>query len=180
MLALLGFLTSTLRRVAPTLEEAMNSSTVDSLGRGLLAGLVATVALAIALLIKQAAGVMPQLDLVAILAHALGSRSLAVGWSAHFIVGVLFWGPLFIWADRRMFFAHWINGVLFASLVWLGVMLVIMPAAGESVFGLRLGLATPTLTLFLHWLYGAVLGSVYGAMKPGVWTHAVTHRLHHA
>jgi len=52
----------------------MNSSTVDSLGRGLLAGLVATVALAIALVLKQAAGVMPQLDLVAILAHALGSQ----------------------------------------------------------------------------------------------------------
>jgi hypothetical protein len=158
----------------------MNSSKVDSLGRGLAAGLVATVALAIVLVLKQAIGLMPQLDLVSILARALGFQSLAAGWTAHFVVGVLFWGPLFVWADRKMFFAHWVNGLLFASVVWLGVMLVIMPLAGEGAFGLGLGIATPTLTLFLHWLYGIVLGSTYGAMKPGQLTRAIEHRLHHA
>ena len=158
----------------------MNGSKVDSLERGLVAGLVATVALAIVLLLKQAIGLMPQLDLVNILARALGFHSHAAGWVAHFVVGVLLWGPLFVLADRRMFFAHWINGLLFASVVWLGVMLVIMPLAGEGLFGVGLGLATPTLTLFLHWLYGAVLGSAYGAMKPGQWVSAIAHRMHHA
>ena len=158
----------------------MNTSKVDSVGRGLEAALVATGALAIVLLVKQALGVMPQLDLVSILARALGFRSLAAGWAAHFVVGVLFWGPLFVWADRKMSFAHWVNGLLFASIVWMGVMLVIMPLAGEGVFGLGLGIATPTLTLFLHWMYGIVLGSTYGAMKPGQFTRIVTHRLHHA
>jgi hypothetical protein len=47
------------------------------------------------------------------------------------------------------------------------------------VFGLGLGIATPTLTLFLHWLYGTVLGSTYGALKPGQLTKAA-HRMHHA
>jgi hypothetical protein len=158
----------------------MTSSKVDALERGLVAGLVATVALAIVLVVKQAIGLVPQLDLVSILARALGFRSHAVGWVAHFVVGVLFWGPLFVWADRKMFFAHWINGLLFGSAVWLGVMLVIMPLAGEGVFGLGLGLATPTLTLFLHWMYGTVLGIAYGTMKPGQWVSDIGHRLHHA
>jgi hypothetical protein len=158
----------------------MKSSNGDSLRRGLGAGLVATVALAIVLVVKQAVGLMPQVDLVSILARALGFQSLAAGWTSHFIVGVLLWGPLFVWADRRMFFAHWINGLLFASVVWLGVMLVIMPLAGEGAFGLRLGIVTPTLALFLHWFYGIVLGSTYGAMKPGQLTGEVSHRMRHA
>jgi hypothetical protein len=171
---------SVCERSALRLDEAMNSSKVDSLGRGLGAGLVATVALAIMLVAKQAIGLMPQLDLVSILARALGFQSLAAGWTAHFVVGVLLWGPLFVWADRKMFFAHWINGLLFASVVWLGVMLVIMPLAGEGMFGLGLGIATPTLTLFLHWVYGTVLGSTCGAIKSGQLTGAVAHRMQHA
>jgi hypothetical protein len=158
----------------------MRGSNVDSIGRGLVAGLVATVALAIVLVVKQAIGLMPQVDLVSILARAIGFQSIAAGWSAHMIVGILFWGPLFVWADRKMFFAHWINGLLFASVVWLGVMLVIMPLAGEGAFGLKLGIATPTLTLFLHWFYGVVLGSTYGAMNPGQLPRVMVHRLRHA
>jgi hypothetical protein len=158
----------------------MKSSNVDSIRRGLEAGLVATVALAIVLVMKQAIGLMPQVDLVSILARALGFGSLAAGWTAHFVVGVLFWGPLFVWADRHMFFAHWINGLLFASVVWLGVMLMIMPLAGEGAFGLKLGIATPTLTLFLHWFYGIVLGSIYGAMKPRDLPDIVARGLRHA
>jgi hypothetical protein len=142
------------------------TSNVESLRRGLGAGLVATVALAIVLVMMQAIGLMPQVDLVDILARALGLRSVAAGWSAHVIVGVFCWGPLFLWADRKMYFAPWLNGLLFASVVWLGVMLTIMPLAGAGAFGLKLGLATPTLTLFLHWFYGIVLGSTYGALEP--------------
>jgi hypothetical protein len=158
----------------------MKNSNGDSLRRGLGAGLVATVALAIVLVVKQAIGLMPQVDLVSILARAIGFQSLAVGWTAHFFVGVVLWGPLFVWADRKMFFAHWINGLLFASVVWLGVMLVIMPLAGEGAFGLKLGIVTPTLALFLHWFYGIVLGSTYGAMNPGQLTGEVSHRMRHA
>ncbi len=158
----------------------MNNSKVNSLGRGLGAGLVATIALAIVLLAKQAIGLMPQLDLVSILARAIGSQAPAAGWTAHFFVGVLIWGPLFVWADRKMFFPHWINGLMFASVVWLGVMLLVMPLAGEGAFGLGLGMATPTLTLFLHWVYGTVLGGTYGALKSGQLVRVVAYRMRHA
>jgi hypothetical protein len=151
----------------------MTSLYAGSLRRGLAAGLVATLALASVLVAMAASGLMPQVDLVSILARALGLDSVAAGWTAHFIVGVLFWGLLFAWADHKMPFAHWINGLLFASVVWLGVMLTIMPMAGAGAFGLRLGLATPTLTLFLHWFYGIVLGAAYGVLTTGTLTQAV-------
>jgi hypothetical protein len=145
----------------------MSSRTIGSIGRGLGAGLIATIVLSICMIVMPAIGLLPELNLVTVLSHALGAQSAVAGWIAHYVVGVLLWGALFAWLDPKMFFPHWINGLLFASVVWLGVMLVIMPLAGEGVFGLRIGIVTPTITLFLHWIYGAVLGSVYGAWTPG-------------
>jgi hypothetical protein len=163
----------------------MGNSKVDALARGLTAGLAATFVLSLLILLKQALGIMPGLNLVMILAHALGYNSAAAGWVAHYIIGVLLWGSLYAWWDTKLPFPHLINGLLFASLIWWGVMLVIMPLAGEGLFALHLGLAAPTVTLMLHWAYGAVLGSVYGALQPGVVTHPAEwhwpmHRAHHA
>jgi hypothetical protein len=160
----------------------MSNAQTASIGRGLLAGLAATIALSLTLLLKQALGVMPQLNLVLELARALGYDRVSVGWTANFVVGVLCWGTLFPIVERRMFFAHWMNGLLFSSVVWLGVMLIIMPAAGAGLFGMHLGIVTPTLTLFLHWVYGAVLGAVYGMLlKPTIGARAMQLlHLHHA
>jgi hypothetical protein len=164
----------------------MSNKTIGSLGRGFGAGLVATIVLSIFMVVMPAIGLLPGLNLVAVLSHALGAQSAVAGWIAHYVVGVLLWGALFAWLDGKMFFPHWINGLLFASVVWLGVMLVIMPIAGEGVFGWRIGIVTPTITLFLHWIYGAVLGSVYGAWTPdalGTNFHRLNHPhddLHHA
>lgn len=159
----------------------MSRVTLRLIERGMLAGLVATTVLSIVMLAKQLLGVMPQLDLVADLGRALGDRSPATGWAANYIVGVFLWGPAFVWADRKMFFTPTINGLLFSSVVWLGVMLIIMPLAGEGFFGLNLGIATPTLTLFLHWLYGVVLGGTYARLRrPGTHGDSMFPKAHHA
>jgi hypothetical protein len=159
----------------------MTHISVRSIERGLIAGFVATTVLSVVMLIMRLLGIVPQLDLVAILAHALGSRSVAVGWLANYVVGVFFWGPLFVWADRKMRFSHSLNGLVFASVVWFGVMLLIMPLAGEGPYGLKLGIATPTVTLFLHWLYGVVLGASYGRLLLQ-WSddHSTFSGVHHA
>lgn len=154
-----------------------------SISRGLLAGLIATIVVSLLMLLKQALGFMPHVNLVMELAYALGSRSAVAGWTAHFVIGVIAWGTLFVWFDRYLRFPHWINGVFFASIVWLGVMLLVLPAAGSGLFGARgLALGTPTVTLFLNWIYGAVLGSVYGELQPirlEGWRHWMhEHRLH--
>jgi hypothetical protein len=139
-----------------------------SVARGLIAALTATLVVSLLMLLKQALGFMPNVNLVMELANALGYHSAIAGWTAHLIIGVLAWGLLFSWLDRYMRFAHWVNGLFFASVVWLGVMLIVLPAAGRGLFGVRgLELGTPTVTLLLHWIYGFVLGSVYGLLQPG-------------
>lgn len=139
-----------------------------STGRGLLAGLVATIIVSLLMLLKQGLGYMPNVNPVMELANALGYRSVIAGWTAHFAIGVLAWGVLFTWFDhylRRL--PHFINGLLFSSIVWLGVMLIVLPAAGRGLFGSNgLALGTPTVTLVLSWIYGAVLGIVYGRLQP--------------
>ena len=160
----------------------MTGSKSDALVRGLIAGLAATLVLSLLLLLKQGLGVMPNLNLVLILAHALGYQSPYAGWAANYVVGVLLWGALYPWFDRALPFQHWFNGLMFASVVWWGVMLVIMPVAGAGLFGLKLGIATPTVTLILHWAYGGVLGTVYGALRQGVMNRSAwswpAHRAH--
>jgi uncharacterized protein DUF6789 len=142
---------------------------MNSIRRGLAAGLVATVVLSLVLLALQSLDLTPRLNLMVVLANALGYHSVAAGWCANFIVGVLLWGPLFAWLDRYTFFDHWMNGLLFASIIWAGVMLFVMPAAGQGLFGLNLGLEIPSVTLILHWIYGAALGAAYGvAQRPAV------------
>lgn len=141
-----------------------------SVARGVIAALTATVVVSLLMLLKQALGFMPNVNLVMELAHALGYRSAIAGWTAHFVIGVLAWGLLFSWLDRYMRFAHWVNGLFFASVVWLGVMLIVFPAAGRGLFGSSgLALGTPAVTLLLHWIYGFVLGSVYGLLQPENW-----------
>jgi hypothetical protein len=142
------------------------------IGRGLGAGLAATIVLSLVIVLKQALGVLPQLSTISVLAQMLGYQSLAVGWFVHFFVGVILWGPLYAWIDPKSSFPHWFNGMMFASGVWLVVMLVIMPVEGTGLFGLDLGLVTPTATLMLHWIYGAVLGTVFGSSR--LWESQLT------
>jgi hypothetical protein len=55
-----------------------------------------------------------------------------------------------------------LRGAVFATGAWLIMMVVMMPMAGAGLFGMQLGLMAPVATLMLHWVYGAVLGAVYG------------------
>ncbi len=45
------------------------------------------------------------------------------------------------------------------------MMIVVMPITGAGLFGMKLGVMAPVATLAMHWIYGVVLGGVYGAMS---------------
>jgi hypothetical protein len=134
------------------------------IGHGLVAGLAATVAVSLVIVLQQALGILPQLSTVRVLAQALGFHSIAAGWLLHFVVGVLLWGPLYAWIDPKSSYPHWFIGMMFGTGVCFGVMLLIMPVVGAGLFGLELGMVTPLATLVLHWIYGAVLGVVFGSL----------------
>jgi uncharacterized protein DUF6789 len=135
--------------------------------KGMVAGFVATAVLSVLMVMKTMMGVMPELDVIAMLTKMMGASSPAAGWIAHFVIGTVVWGGLFAVLDPHLpGNSHWIKGVLFGIGAWLVMMVAVMPMAGAGFFGMNLGMMAPAMTLVLHVIFGGVLGGVYGAERP--------------
>lgn len=137
---------------------------------GLIAGLAATVVLSVLMIIKSAAGMLPGLNAIAMLAQ-LGNAYAGLpatpmtGWLLHFLIGTVLWGLLFTWALHAIpGGGTTVQGMVFGVAAWLLMMIIPMPLAGAGLFGMNIGIAAPVATLVLHLIFGAVLGYVYGAL----------------
>ncbi len=141
---------------------------------GILAGLTATVVVSIvdvaASWAQTALAVQPTLFhsfptlLAAVANEVVGlPNAMWVGWTLHFIAGVLILGPLFGWLCPRLpTDTAETKGIFFAVGAWLVMMLTIMPLHPQlGVFGIGAGFGTVVWMLVTHVLFGIVLGSVY-------------------
>jgi uncharacterized membrane protein YagU involved in acid resistance len=135
------------------------------IGKGIVAGLVATVVLSAIMLMKNSMGLMLELDPIAMLTSMAGASSPAVGWIVHFVIGSIFWGVGFAIVSPYLPGAYWLRGMIFAVGAWLMMMAVVMPMAGAGPFGLDLSMMTPVVTLVLHVVFGVVLGGSYGLLS---------------
>ena len=54
--------------------------------------------------------------------------------------------------------------MIFSAAASLVVMLVVLPAVGSGLFGLRNGPFTPVVIVLFHLAYGAMLGAIYGKL----------------
>ena len=141
----------------------MNGS---NLLKGMAAGFVATAVLSALMVMKSMMGIMPELDVIAMLSKMMGT-SLAMGWVAHFMIGTVVWDGLFgLLAPYLPGGSYWFKGVIFGIGAWLMMMIAVMPMAGAGLFGMNFGMMAPVMTLVLHIIFGAVLGGVYGAERP--------------
>jgi len=61
---------------------------------GVISGFTATVVLSILMIMKASMGIMPELNVIKMLAGMMNA-SLAMGWVAHFTIGTVVWGVLF-------------------------------------------------------------------------------------
>lgn len=139
---------------------------MHNIGKGLVAGFVATLALSVIMVMKEAMGLMPELDVARMLGAMMGNGPSA-GWVGHFVIGTVIWGATFAWLEPHLpSDRHWLRGVIFGLGAWLLMMLLGMPMAGAGLFGTRIGPMAPVMTLVLHVVYGAVLGGVYGLQRP--------------
>jgi len=139
---------------------------MTSLTRGVIAGLAATIVLSALMLMKSAMGLMPELDVIAMLGRMTGGGA-AIGWLAHFMIGPVAWGGLFAVIEPNLPGDNfWLKGVTFGIGAWVLMMVVVMPMAGAGLFGVNLGMVAPVITLLLHMVFGAVLGGVYASL-PG-------------
>lgn len=140
-----------------------------NISAGLTAGFAATIVLSALMVAKAMMGLMPALNVIAMLSHMMGSPT-AMGWIAHFAIGTLAWGGGFALVyDAIPGGSAMVKGIAFAIGAWLLMMIVVMPMAGAGLFGLGLGIMAPIMTLVLHVIFGAVLGAVYAIradMKP--------------
>jgi hypothetical protein len=136
--------------------------------KGMIAGGVATGALSLAMLLIEATGFAPQLELPRLLLTVLDAPSDHVfGWIAHIAVGSVILGGLFAHVEPRLGAdTHTKSGILYGVLAWLAMMLFFMPAAGAGYFGFQLSIGAPLVMLGLEVLYGGVLGWTYGKLSP--------------
>ena len=138
--------------------------------RGMISGFVATVVLSLLMVMKAKMGLMPGLNVIAMLsgmahAHMGVAASPMLGWLMHFMIGTVLWGILFALLYSRLPGGSAIGkGVVFAIGAWLLMMLVPMPMAGAGLFGMKMGMMAPVMTLILHLIWGVVLGWVFGAL----------------
>jgi hypothetical protein len=144
---------------------------MNRLVAGVASGLLATAVLSLLMVMKSAMGLMPELDVIAMLAAMMGA-SVAMSWMAHFAIGAV-WGGLFASAARALpGSACWVRGMLFSIAPWLLMMVALMPMAGAGMFGLSLGIMAPIMTLMLHLVFGAVLGLAFAKFaRPEHWSH---------
>ncbi|WP_290652493.1 DUF6789 family protein [Aquisalimonas sp.] len=140
-------------------------------GRGIMAGLVATLVISLIMIMRQAAGIMPWFDPIEVMSltaqNLLGMpHSVAGGWVLHIGIGSLIWGVLFSGlADMLPGKSYTRRGLLFGLLAWILVMMTVFPMAGSGFFAMGFGVIAPIATLISHLIFGAVLGATYGWLR---------------
>lgn len=149
---------------------------VSHIRNGIIAGFMATVVLSALMLMKSMMGLMPELNTIKILATMAGAQSSpAVGWVMHLFIGTVMWGTLFALVAPKIPGSIAVRGIIFSTIAWLLMMVIMMPMAGQGFFGMELGIMAPMITLLLHIIFGAVLGYTY--KKLNEYSH---HRIPHS
>ena len=133
---------------------------------GIIAGLIATVVLSALIMIKAQMGVMPDLDVIALLAAMMGTGA-ATGWVLHFLIGAGY-GVIFSRISRSDTRRRAMTkGILLGLAGWVAMMILLLPVMGKGLFGLSMPSETmlvPLATLMLHAVFGAVLGASHHAL----------------
>ncbi len=137
---------------------------MGNVSKGMIAGLAATIVLSMIMIAKGMMGLMPELNVIAMLSTMMNAKPV-VGWAAHFMIGIIGWGVGFAAVFKLLPGGSSVTkGIGFAVAAWLMMMLIVMPLAGAGLFGLNLGMVAPVMTLMLHAIFGVVLGFVFGRL----------------
>jgi uncharacterized membrane protein YagU involved in acid resistance len=136
---------------------------MKKLSNALISAAVATVVLSVLMVMKGAMGLMPDVNVIHMLAAQMKSGP-AMGWIAHLMIGVVGYGIAFHILSKAGFVAGDVaRGIVLAVVGWLMMMVALMPMMGQGMFGLSMpsGMMVPVATLMLHIIFGWVLGLTY-------------------
>jgi len=150
-------------------QQVDQSIILHDLGKGILAGLVATGVAAILIVLKDVAGIVPEFNLIGILGTMVGSPGPVGGWIVFFAAGIAL-GLSFAVLDARVEIHPGtdepVRGALFGVLIWLALMLTLMPGYGGGIFGMTFGIGAPITMLVINVVHGFLSGLVYGKLNP--------------
>lgn len=137
------------------------------ISKGLQAATVATIVLSILMVMKSMMGIMPELDLPKMIAGMMGAPERPImGWVVHFMIGIFLYGFAMAFIENASSSGHYVlHGMIIAFAGWLIMMIMLMPMAGAGMFGMKMGVMAPVMTLMLHLVFGAVLGWSFGWRK---------------
>lgn len=132
-------------------------------GRAILAGLVATAAMTMLMLVGPMMG-MPKMPIGNMLAAFMGIP-VVLGWVAHFMIGTVLAIIYSAVIVERLPGAAVARGALFSLIPWLLAQVMVNPMMGAGFFASN----TPAPMMMVmgsllgHLVYGVVLGAVFGA-----------------
>ena len=140
------------------------SELVGDLKKGALAGLIATIPVALLAVVKQVLDLIPQLNLIGILTALTNIPWSGAGWVALFVVGALL-GMGFASLDSHVSdtttVGEMIRGAFYGFLLAVILMLILIPLYGRAgTLGFALGVLGTCI------VFGAVMGIAYEKMKP--------------
>lgn len=133
-------------------------------GKGVVAGLIATVVLSVLMIVKAFSHWLSAFNAIEAI-HRLTGGPLVMGWLGHFVIGAIVWGVLFAVLYRRLPGGRGaMRGIVFGLFAWLAMMLLFLPVAGYGFFGVAIGWPLIAFTLVMHIIYGSVLGISYASL----------------
>src|ERR687890_835542 len=122
-----------------------------NIGKGIIAGVLASAAASGAIFLGSLAGALPTADPVRALSGVTLSPS-GLSWVMHFAVGTFLWGPLLAVLSPILPSPFWFKGVVFGALAWLLMLLVTWAADPASPPQANLE------PILLHVVFGGILG----------------------
>jgi hypothetical protein len=140
-----------------------------NIGKGIIAGLVASATVAGAVFLTALTGVIQASDPVQA-ASGIMLTPTGLSWVVHFAVGTFLWGPLLAVLSPILPSPFWFKGLLFGMFAWLIMLLVIWAVDQGSP-------PQPDIPpVLLHLLFGTVLGWMCGILLDRVERRASTGR----
>ncbi|MDQ5768681.1 DUF6789 family protein [Thiothrix subterranea] len=136
---------------------------MNTVFKGIVAGLVATVVLSVLMVMKNMMGMLPEMDIIKMLAGMMGGAAI-IGWAMHFMVGAGYGAAFSLFHNSLPGGDAIGKGITLGVIGWLVMMVMLMPMMGAGFFGLSFGMMAPVATLMLHVIFGAVLGGSYKAL----------------
>lgn len=134
---------------------------MKSVIKGSISGLVATGLLSVFIVINAKTALLPELDIIPLLAGKIGVEP-AMGWLAHFLIGIVIYGIGFSYIKLLLPARHLQDkGVTLGIIGWLIMMVLLMPILGYGFFGMEKSPLIPVITFATHYIFGIVLGSTY-------------------